>query len=102
MTVYLIIDITIIDETLYTEYVDRVYDVVIQYGGHYLVRGGLCTSMGGHWQPQRIVIIAFPDRGAIRACFGSDAYQALAPLREQSTHSRAIVVDGIPPINEGG
>jgi uncharacterized protein (DUF1330 family) len=94
MTVYLIIEITIIDEVMYTEYVDLVYDIVVQYGGRYLVRGGATTSMGGNWHPQRIVVIAFPDRQSIDACFASAAYRKLAPLREQSTQSRAIIVDG--------
>ena len=93
--VYLIIDITITDEAMYTEYVNRVYDVVVQYGGRYLVRGGESTSMGGNWQPQRMVVIEFPDRKAVHACFNSPAYKILAPLREQSTRSRAIIVDGI-------
>jgi len=48
MTVYVLIDITIIDEALYTEYVDSVYDVVIQHGGRYLVRGGNITSVAGN------------------------------------------------------
>jgi uncharacterized protein (DUF1330 family) len=94
MTVYLIIEITIIDEVMYTVYVDFVYDVVVRYGGRYLVRGGFTTSISGNWQPQRIVVIAFPDRQSIDACFTSEAYRKLAPLRERSTQSRAIIVDG--------
>lgn len=94
MTVYMIIDITITDEALYTEYIDCSYDVVVHYGGHYRVRGGEITPMGGNWMPQRLVVIAFPNREAIRMCFSSEAYGALAPLREKSTVSRAIVVDG--------
>lgn len=102
MSVYLIIEITIIDEETYEEYVDRVYDVVVRYGGQYLVRGGHITPSGGGWQPQRIIVIAFPDRESIRACFNSDAYQKLAHLREHSTRSKAVIVDGITPQNEGG
>ncbi len=93
MTAYMIIDITIIDEVLYTAYIDRVYDVVVHYGGRYLVRGGNITPLGGTWNPQRLVIIAFPTREAIRKCFSSEAYSALAPLRENSTVSHAVVAD---------
>jgi uncharacterized protein (DUF1330 family) len=94
MTVYIIIDLEIIDETLYAGYVDRVYDVVTRYGGQYLVRGGGITPVSGNWHPQRMVIIAFPQIEDLRACFNSPAYQDLAPLREKSTVSQAIVVEG--------
>lgn len=94
MSIYLIIEITVLDEAMYTEYVNRVYNVIVHYGGEYLVRGGSCLSLNGDWHPERMVVIAFPNREAVDACFNSPAYQQLAPLRENSTKSRAIVVDG--------
>ena len=98
MPVYVIIEITVIDEAMYTEYVDRVYDVIIHHGGRYLVRGGSSQTLSGNWHPERLVVIAFPNRESVYLCFGSTAYQQLAPLQEQSTTSRAIVVDGVNEI----
>jgi len=39
MSVYVIIDIAVMDQGLYEEYVVRVPAIVEQYGGRYLVRG---------------------------------------------------------------
>ena len=59
MPVYLIIDITIIDQDVYGEFVARVPAVVEQYGGRYLARGGEVSTMVGDWRPERIVLIEF-------------------------------------------
>ena len=95
MSVYLIIDITVIDQGLYEEYVAQVPAVVEQYGGRYLVRGGEVVGHGRR-------LAARTDRGdgirdpAIRRrnIFTSPEYLALVPLREKSTTSRAIIVEG--------
>jgi uncharacterized protein (DUF1330 family) len=102
MSVYVIIDITITDEMKYTEYINCVYDIVVKYGGRYKVRGGECTSMSGDWHPQRMVVIEFPDRQAVRDCFNSSEYRVLAQLRKQSTYSRAVIVDGFSAKDKGG
>ena len=97
MPVYLIIDITVIDQDVYEEYVERVPAVVEQYGGRYLVRGGEVAVLTGDWHPQRIVVVEFDSSEQVQAFYASAEYQALAPLREQSTNSRAILVEGYEP-----
>ena len=95
MTVYMIIEIKITNIALYAEYVDRVDDIVVQHGGRYLVRGGEVTPVAGGWSPERMIIIEFPSREMLNGCFNSRVYKALAPLREQSTIGKAIIVDGV-------
>lgn len=97
MAVYMIIDISVHDPGPYAEYVSRVAHIVRRYGGRYLVRGGPVTPMFGGWRPERIIVIEFDSHEDVRRCFQSPEYLALAPLRERSTESRAIVVDGLPP-----
>jgi len=94
MPVYMIVDIQIIDSRRYAQYVDQVGKIVVQHGGRYLVRGGKVTPLSGDWRPERVIVIAFDSMARLRACFASPEYRALAPLREQSTTSRSIVVDG--------
>jgi uncharacterized protein (DUF1330 family) len=96
--VYMIIEIEITDHATYSEYVEKVQAVVEAYGGRYLVRGGRATSLSGGWHPERIIVIEFESSDQMRTCFASTEYLELAPLRERSTASRAVVVDGyIPP-----
>ena len=97
MPVYVIIEICVDDDELYSTYVRQVAQVVESHGGRYLVRGGRVTSLAGDWHPERIVLIEFKNREALQRCFSSDAYLRLASLRERSTRSRAIVVKGYSP-----
>ena len=95
MPVYMVIEIEVLDEGLYSEYVERVPSVIEKYGGEYLVRGGRVTSLSGGWRPGRIVIIRFKDAESCRACFRSEEYREIAHLREKSTKGRSIVVEGL-------
>lgn len=95
MSVYMIIEIQVEDEWLYAEYVEKVRAIVEEHGGRYLVRGGVVTPLSGDWNPERMIVIEFESNEQLRRCFGSPEYLELAPLRKQSTVSRAIVVDGV-------
>ena len=94
MPVYLIIEIAVVDQGLYEEYVARVPAVVEQYGGRYLVRGGEVVALAGDWQPERIVVLEFESSDQAQDYLTSPEYLALAPLRQKSTTSRAIIVQG--------
>ena len=96
MSVYMILDLRVHEAESYAEYVERVGAVVEAHQGRYLARGGTVTPLAGDWQPERIVLIEFPTREHLERCFASEEYRRLAPLRERSTISRAIVVDGSP------
>ncbi|MBU4233998.1 MAG: DUF1330 domain-containing protein [Proteobacteria bacterium] len=94
MPVYLIIDIAIIDQDAYEEFVERVPAVVEQYGGRYLARSAEVSTMVGDWQPEWIVLIEFESIEQVQDFFASPEYLALVPLREQSAAARAIIVEG--------
>jgi len=95
MAIYMITDISVKDEATYAVYVEKVRSIVEKHGGRYLARGGAVTPLTDNWKPERVAIIAFDNLRQIQECFSSDEYLRIAPLREQSTESRAIVVDGI-------
>jgi uncharacterized protein (DUF1330 family) len=97
MPVYLIIDVTIIDPEVYAEYVEKAPAVVEKYGGTYLARDGRVLTMAGGWHPQRIVLVEFDSIEQVQECFASPEYLALAPLREQSSTSRSIIIEGYEP-----
>jgi uncharacterized protein (DUF1330 family) len=90
-----LIDITVRGADLYAQYVEQVREVVTRRGGTYLARGGEVTVLSGDWHPKRLVLIEFPTMDDLRACFASSEYAVLAPLRERSTASRAIIVEGV-------
>ena len=97
MTAYLVADIEVIDSELYRRYTEQAQPVIYRYGGRYLVRGGRATPLSGDWRPERLLIIEFESLEKLRACFDSEAYRRIAPLRERSTRSRSLVVEGFEP-----
>jgi uncharacterized protein (DUF1330 family) len=97
MSVYLIIDIAIIDPDVYGEFVERVPAVVEQYGGRYLARSNEVSTMVGDWRPERIVLIEFESIDQVQEFFASKEYQDLVSIREQAATTRAIIVEGYEP-----
>ena len=94
MAVYFIAEITIKNAELYSRYVEEVPGIITQYGGRYLARGDSVTPLAGNWAPERMIVVEFDTLEQVKQCLGSPEYRALAPLREQSTESKAIVVQG--------
>ena len=90
----MILEIEVVDSDTYADYVKQAPATVAQYGGRYLVRGGEITPLTGGWNPQRIVVIEFSSMERFREWLTSPEYRAIAPLREQSTKSKIIVVEG--------
>lgn len=97
MSVYLIVEIEVQNKELYSRYVEKVPETIDKYGGRYLIRGGEVTALSGNWNPERIILIEFETVEQLRKCFSSPEYLELAPLREQSTTSKSIIIDSYSP-----
>jgi uncharacterized protein (DUF1330 family) len=97
MAVYAIIDIKVTDPQAYAEYVEKVPQVIMKYGGRYLARGGKITPMGDNWDPERIVLIEFPSFEHAKNWMLSQELVQLTQIRQKSTIGRAIIVEGCEP-----
>jgi uncharacterized protein (DUF1330 family) len=95
--VYMVAELRIKDREKYGQYVERVYDIVRRHGGRYLIRGGRVTPMFGDWAPERMIVIVFDSLEALKECFASPEYLAVAPLREASAETRAVILEGYRP-----
>jgi len=95
--VYMVAELKIKDREKYGQYVERVYTIVRRHGGRYLIRGGRVTPMFGDWAPERMIVIAFDSLEALKECFASPEYLAVAPLREGSAETRAVILEGYRP-----
>ena len=94
MSVYSISSITVKDWDTYREYMDHVPAIIEKYGGRYLVRGGDIISDDTSWQPQRVVILEFPDLAQMKAFRDSDEYKPVAELRHKAADTEGFVVTG--------
>jgi uncharacterized protein (DUF1330 family) len=86
MPAYLVVEHIITDPVKFEEYRARVAPLIASYGGRYLTKGSTHKQPeGGHWRPERMVIIEFPDMRSLEAWYNSPEYQPLIALRRQCT-----------------
>ncbi|HEY7084567.1 MAG TPA: DUF1330 domain-containing protein [Hyphomicrobiaceae bacterium] len=86
MPAYLVVEHIITDAAKFEEYRTKVGPMIAKYGGRYLTKGATHTMPeGGHWKPERVVVIEFPDMDKLNAWYRSAEYQPLIALRKQST-----------------
>lgn len=95
MSAYLIVDITVRDEKRYAAYRARVTDQITHYGGEYLVRGGRLERLEGDWSPTRVVVVRFESIAAARKWWESEDYAELKAIRQATTDTNMIVVEGL-------
>lgn len=76
-------------------YLQRIDATLEPFGGRFRVHGGAAEVLEGTW-PGDLVVIEFPDRERARAWYGSDAYQAILPLRTRNSETDAILIDAVP------
>ncbi len=94
MSVYMIIEVQVKNMETYSKYIANVPEIISKYGGRYLTRGGKITQVTGSWNPEKIVLIEFETIEQLQKCFQSPGYLEISSLREQSTVSKAIIVEG--------
>ena len=95
MAAYLIADLDITDPELFAQYRERVPAVIAAHGGRYLARGGPLEVLEGTWKPNRAVIVEFPDMASLKRFWASPEYQPLIELRQRSTRSRVVALEGV-------
>ena len=84
MPAYLISEHKITDPIKFDEYRTKVGPMLAKHGGRYLTKGGSHKfPEGGHWKPERVVIIEFPDMDALNDWYNSSEYQPLIALRRE-------------------
>jgi uncharacterized protein (DUF1330 family) len=91
---YVIASIEVTDPETYAEYRAQVLPTVERYGGRFLVRGGNSEILEGSWQPQRVVVLEFPDADAARRWHSSDEYRPLIELRQRASNGNLLLVEG--------
>ncbi|MDP9310560.1 MAG: DUF1330 domain-containing protein [Chloroflexota bacterium] len=95
MPAYVIVEIEVTDPEGYAAYRELAPPIVAAHGGKYIVRGGELTVLEGDWQPQRLVVLEFPSVEQAKAWWSSAEYAGPKQMRQQTTRSRMIVVEGL-------
>ena len=95
MAAYVIVSIKVQDPVRYEAYKSMVPPSLTAYGGKFIVRGGKVETLEGEWSPERFVIIEFPSAEQAKAWWGSTAYAEAKALRQATSASEMIVVEGV-------
>src|ERR1700757_2215320 len=94
MTAYLIADIQVTDPTAYDQYRPLAAASVARFGGRFIVRGGKVDLLEGEPQPERIVVIEFPDPDTALRWYRSEEYQTALKIRQAASRGRGLLVEG--------
>ena len=94
---YIVAEVDVHDTAAYKAYAQRAAQIVTQYGGHYIVRGGTSESIEGAKPANRIAIIEFPSLDALNRFESSPEYRGVVDIRHKNATSRVFAVEGVAP-----
>jgi uncharacterized protein (DUF1330 family) len=95
MSAYVISEIEVLDEERYEVYKQLAPPLIAAYGGRYVARGGAVETLEGEWPAKRIVILEFPSAAQAKAWWSSTEYARAKDLRQATTRTRMILVEGL-------
>jgi uncharacterized protein (DUF1330 family) len=95
MPVYVIAQGRIEDPEQLGKYVAKAIPTITHHGGKILAFDEMPEVVEGEVGFPRTVILEFASREAFRAWYDSPEYQAILPLRLESTPGTLIVADGV-------
>ena len=94
MSAYIIADIQVSDPVAYDDYRPLAAASIARFGGRFIVRGGKVDLLEGEPQPERIVVIEFPDVDTARRWYQSEEYQTALKIRQAASSGRVLLVEG--------
>ena len=82
------------DEAAFADYLKQVIPMIERHGGRYITKPGTHEVLEGHWQPNRVVIVAFPDMASLKAWYNSPDYRPLIAKRRAVARDVMIAIEG--------
>ena len=91
---YIIGMITVNNPQGYTPYIKKTGDLVAEYGGSYLVRGGDKTVVEGDLTHDRMVVIEFPSIETAQKFYDDPRYVEVRKIRQDNSEGIIVQVVG--------
>jgi uncharacterized protein (DUF1330 family) len=91
---YVICDIEVTDAAAYEGYKALSGPALAAHGGTFLVRGGATEVLEGERQPNRVVVLEFPDAETARRWYHSPEYEEAKRARAGAATGSFILVEG--------
>src|ERR1700704_3360546 len=94
MKAYLVLDLSVHDFGGFRKYIAEIPAFIAKHSGKYIVQGVQPTIIEGDWNPERMVIIEFPERAKAEAFLGDPEIKELFKVRHSTTTGKLVLVDG--------
>lgn len=91
---YLLGQITINDKDQYKKYDSKIGDVIEEFGGKYLMKGGFRVVQEGNPSWQRDVLVEFKDVETAQRFFSSKKFKDISKFRKAGSNGFLILVNG--------
>ena len=91
---YLLGQITISDKSQYKLYDSKIRNIIEDFGGKYLVKGGLRMVKEGSPSYQRDVLVEFKDVKTAQRFFSSQQFKEISKFRKAGSSGFLILVNG--------
>jgi uncharacterized protein (DUF1330 family) len=89
-----VLDLSVNDFGGFRKYIAEIPAFIAKHSGKYIVQGVHPTTIEGDWNPERMVIIEFPERQNAEAFLSDPEIQDLFKLRHDTTTSKLVLADG--------
>ena len=96
MSAYLVCMVRVDDPETYRKYTARTPALIAKYGGRFLVRGGDVETIEGPAFQDRLVVLEFPSKDAVRTFYRSPEYQEVMQHRTAASQATFLLADGVP------
>ena len=94
MSVYVIADVKVTDDSWIPDYAAHVHDIVHRHGGKYLSRSANITTVEGEGLDTTLIaLLQFPSREAVQAFASDPDYAPYSKARQEGSISRFHVID---------
>ena len=91
---YLLGQITISDKSQYKLYDSQIGNIIKEFGGKYLVKGGLRMVKEGNPSFQRDVLVEFKDIETAQRFFSSQQFKKISKFRKAGSTGFLLLLNG--------
>ena len=92
---YVIFNINITNPEAYKEYISKIENIIKNFSGEYLVRGGEYKVMEGKWKYPRTIVIKFPSYEKALEWYNSEEYKPIKPIRLANSVANGSIIRGV-------
>jgi uncharacterized protein (DUF1330 family) len=97
MTVYVFVQLKMIDRAAYDRYQARFFDVFRKFSGRLLSADETPAVVEGAWDRDKLVLMSFPDEAGFRAWANSPEYLEISKDRKAGAEAVVLLAKGFAP-----